>query len=211
MSTDHERLQRDIGVYVLGGLDPADRERLERHVADCVECRDEIASLAILPSMLSRAGAANVLAPEPPPFAHVAARLADERRRSRRRTRVLAAAACLAVLIAAASVAGLLQQRSDRRGTQFVGTTPGVTAAVEQRAWGMAVEIRADDLPPANGYVAMAISSSGHRTQVASWTATDSPVSVSGACYLDPSEVERMEIVSAPDQQVVAVLRAAGG
>ncbi|MET7711857.1 zf-HC2 domain-containing protein [Streptomyces sp. NPDC005407] len=31
----------ELAAYSLGGLDPADRETVEVHLADCPECREE--------------------------------------------------------------------------------------------------------------------------------------------------------------------------
>jgi hypothetical protein len=43
-----------VGAYVLGALVPAEREAFEKHLADCVICRDEVAELAVLPGLLGR-------------------------------------------------------------------------------------------------------------------------------------------------------------
>ena len=45
---------RTPGVYVLGALSPPEREAYERHLADCAECRAEVADLAELPALLGR-------------------------------------------------------------------------------------------------------------------------------------------------------------
>ena len=48
-----EHLQ-DSGPYVLGALAPSERESYERHLAECSECRHEVADLAELPTLLGR-------------------------------------------------------------------------------------------------------------------------------------------------------------
>ena len=210
MSAEHEALQRELGVYVLGALDPAARDRLERHLADCEACRDELASLAVLPSMLSRAGVTDAWGTDAPSLAPVMQRLAQQRRRARRATWLLAASASLATLTLLAVVAlPRVVVPSGQR--QFVGDLSGVTATINERSWGMAVQIKAERLPASDGYVAMAVTDSGHSSYVASWEATGRPVVVEGSCYLKPDEVERLEIRSAPDEEVVAVLRPESG
>ncbi|GGM39010.1 anti-sigma factor family protein [Dactylosporangium sucinum] len=57
----------DSGVYVLGALSPPEREAYERHLADCAECRAEVAEFADLPALLGRLdrSAAAAIADEP--------------------------------------------------------------------------------------------------------------------------------------------------
>jgi hypothetical protein len=43
-----------LGVYVLGAIDPADRARVDQHLATCRPCRDQLAGLAALPALLGR-------------------------------------------------------------------------------------------------------------------------------------------------------------
>ncbi|GAA2386050.1 anti-sigma factor family protein [Dactylosporangium salmoneum] len=48
-----ERLH-DSAVYVLGALPPPEREAYERHLADCAQCRAEVAEFSDLPGLLGR-------------------------------------------------------------------------------------------------------------------------------------------------------------
>jgi hypothetical protein len=101
----------EAGAYVLGALSPAERAGYERHMAGCVECREEVAELAVLPGLLGRldAGTAVALADPPvqaPPgiLTSTLHTVTTERLRTRRRHRwQLAgtglAAACLAVVL----------------------------------------------------------------------------------------------------------------
>jgi hypothetical protein len=97
---------------VLGALAPTDRAAYERHMAGCVECRDEVAELAVLPGLLGRLDAATAVTTLSTPPAQAPAGLLattlnaarTERRRYRRRHRwQLAvtgiAAACLAMAL----------------------------------------------------------------------------------------------------------------
>jgi hypothetical protein len=49
-----------LGVYVLGAIEPAERSLVDRHIANCRHCRDELAGLAGLPALLSRVSADDV-------------------------------------------------------------------------------------------------------------------------------------------------------
>lgn len=41
-----------LGAYLLGALDPEERRAMERHVATCEQCRDELVEMAPLPGLL---------------------------------------------------------------------------------------------------------------------------------------------------------------
>ena len=49
-----------LGVYVVGAIEPAERSKVDQHLATCQSCRDELAGLAGLPAMLSRVPAVDV-------------------------------------------------------------------------------------------------------------------------------------------------------
>jgi anti-sigma factor RsiW len=48
-------IRLELGVYVLGVIGSADRIAVDAHLACCADCRDELAELAGLPGLLSRA------------------------------------------------------------------------------------------------------------------------------------------------------------
>jgi predicted anti-sigma-YlaC factor YlaD len=91
----------DLGAYVLGALEPADRRRVEEHLERCPSCAAELAELAGLPAFLDRVDPADLtpaaVAPSPELFARMSA-AATPPRRVRIRALVLVAAAVLAVL-----------------------------------------------------------------------------------------------------------------
>ena len=204
----HDEVRHDLGVYVLGSLEPAERDRVERHLATCDSCREELARLAVLPSLLARVPATEAGWPPPaPPVEPVLARVTRERRRERHRSRALTAVAVLATLAALAVVVlPLLPRAPDPALATFATADGSMTARVEQRAWGMAVRLSTGALPPSPGYVAVAVAPDGHRAQVVSWTDVGRPVELEGSCYLPAEEVQRLEILAAPGNEVVAVL-----
>ena len=204
---EHEQLHRDLGAYLLGALEPASRDNFERHLSGCVTCRNELADLAVLPTLLSRLDdASTAAAVDPPPFAPVLDGVIRQRRAERRRERALAAVAALACVVAA-TVMLLGPPGADApTGRAFTSGDGLVQATVEDKPWGMAVHIAADDLPTRNGYIARAIARDGHHAQIATWSDTGGPVDVTGGCYLDAQDVQRLEIVDPSDDAVLVVL-----
>ncbi|HUR75258.1 MAG TPA: zf-HC2 domain-containing protein, partial [Sporichthya sp.] len=84
-----------IAAYVLGALEPAERDLVRRHIPVCAECRAALAQIAPLPALLARVPTEDAAAGPPVPDEAMLGRLlaaASETRQVRRR-RVLAAAA----------------------------------------------------------------------------------------------------------------------
>jgi hypothetical protein len=109
------QIRPELGVYLLGAIEPARRPVVESHLAACLDCRAELSALAGLPSLLRRVPADVVrklgaddpgqVMPEPPlnaPLARIGA--------IRRRRNLLAAAAAVAAAIAAASAVQALHE-----------------------------------------------------------------------------------------------------
>ena len=49
-----DEIRHALGAYVIGAIDPAERTVVDRHIAACPACRDELAGLAGLPALLGR-------------------------------------------------------------------------------------------------------------------------------------------------------------
>jgi len=100
---------------VLGALDPAERSRVDAHLATCAECRDELASLAGLPGLLGRVSRAEVEAEPSDPGPQLLDRLlnaaASERRRDRRRRWLTSVAAAVIALAAIGVAIGVSQDK----------------------------------------------------------------------------------------------------
>jgi Putative zinc-finger len=105
--------RQELGVYLLGAIEPAQRGLVDRHLAACPRCRAELAGLAGLPSLLRRvpAGEALQLAPDvaaalaPSPSLTVLARRVSGVRR--RKWCLTAAVASVAGFAAAAGLHAL--------------------------------------------------------------------------------------------------------
>ena len=97
MSPAHDRVRELLGEYVLGQLTPAERRDVERHVAGCAGCTEELRELTLVVEGLARAPEAVEL---PPGLkARVMRELAPPVLGSRFSVRVLVAAAALIVVL----------------------------------------------------------------------------------------------------------------
>jgi anti-sigma factor RsiW len=104
---------QELGVYLLGAMEPARRAPVERHLAACPQCRAELVALAGLPSLLRKVPVKEALrlapdiaaAPVPSPSLTVLARRVSGIRR--RKWCLTAAAASIAGFAAAAGLHAL--------------------------------------------------------------------------------------------------------
>jgi hypothetical protein len=102
---EHAPLVEATAAYVLGALDPAERARLEDHLARCPSCRDQVAELAPLPGLLSGVDPDDVELDAPPSIvAGAMSAIGAERRRDALRLRAWRTAAVAGVLTAVAAV-----------------------------------------------------------------------------------------------------------
>ncbi|MBW3563047.1 MAG: zf-HC2 domain-containing protein [Actinobacteria bacterium] len=209
---DHAELRRSLGAYALGGLEPAERSQVEEHLEDCRACRDELASLAVLPGLLSRLSgeeaSGDLLSVSDDHAERVVAAVARERRSHRRRLGVWRGVAAVAAAVALVLGAVVVQPWGGPDGTVYAVEVGDVqaTATVEPREWGMQVDLHAGGLPDARGYTLWAVADDGHRAYVASWADVDrSEIALTGSCYMAASEVTHMEITDAEDR-VLATL-----
>jgi anti-sigma factor RsiW len=55
------QIRPELGVYVLGAIAPADRAAVNRHLASCPRCREEVTELAGLPALLRKVSVAEAM------------------------------------------------------------------------------------------------------------------------------------------------------
>ncbi|MCP2343658.1 zf-HC2 domain-containing protein [Actinomadura rupiterrae] len=186
-----------LGVYVLGAIDPAERARVDEHLARCPACRDELAALAGLPALLGRVDTGQideVADPAPGVLDGLLAKAAEESRRPwfRRRpavgwTPLAAAAAVLMVFglllggVVGHQVAGTPQARpsptstsTEEPGEKLTGTNPSnhVTASVVVRreSWGTYSEITITGVPKGSRCRWYLVTKAGKREMLGSWS-----------------------------------------
>ena len=148
----------DLGGYVLGALEPAERADFEEHLAGCERCQAEVAELRGLPELLEQAAPPTEVPPSlrERTFAAVERAAAQQRRRRRLRLALTAAAACLVLVVAfvggyALSQVGPFADRG--RVIEFALAAPDggparATAKVRQVSDGLAITMEVSGLAP---------------------------------------------------------------
>lgn len=192
----------DVGAYIVGALDAADRGGFELHLGGCATCRAAVAELAALPGLLSRIGLDEAVSG--PPVAgdamleRLLARATRERTRTRRR-RLLAAA----VGVAAAAVlgAGATIVAQDAGGTAPVATVTASAGTVHMRVEvaaaraGTRLTLRLSGVPREEHCRLVAVSDSGARETAASWEAGyDGTATISGMTAIPRAHLSRLVI-----------------
>ncbi|MBW3664101.1 MAG: zf-HC2 domain-containing protein [Actinobacteria bacterium] len=207
MSEQEPHVRTELGAYVLGALEPAERRAVERHLDSCASCRDEVSKLSILPSLLDRLDPEEASAD----FDEVRRGLSlllqrstsAERRRLRRQVtiwRVATVAASVVALLVGVVAWQPWREPPDRIVVEIVpmadrASTVGGTVAAYAWEWGTTVEIRVEELPPAPGYAVWAISEDGHRERAGTWGPTsDGAAWVRGASAIQRAQLARVEI-----------------
>lgn len=157
------RTRQELGVYVLGAMEHAQRAQVDSHLAACSWCREELAGLAGLPALLGKVPAAEAmrLAPDGggapgPPLEVLAGRVA----RTRRRRRLSAAAVIALIAGIAAAVAPQALHPADglppaAAAPRWAGTTEAANPVTGARAviryapepWGTQLEARVTGIP----------------------------------------------------------------
>lgn len=206
--SSHQELRRALGSYVLGALEPAERSRIDEHLAGCPSCRDEVAFLAGVPGLLSRLSIdearEDTLLPPPTLLPRLLTAVDNQRVRDRRRLRRWQAAASGCALAAVA--AGVLVvlpavSSANSAAARPLAAAPAVSAtgvaSLDARPWGTSVHLRLHDLPPAQAYTAWAVSSSGTRSPVANWgPSPHGDADVTGATALPPDDLHVLTVTT---------------
>jgi anti-sigma factor RsiW len=179
--------RRELGVYLLGAIEPAQRTLVDHHLAACRACRAELSGLAGLPSLLRRVPADAVwplradetvqATPQPPLSA-----LSDRMAAFRRRRWVLTVAAAVITGIAAASGVQALHAATPRppaaatawaRAVTVQAANPvtGTWAAVRYTAqpWGTALEVRITGVAAGTRCQLLVTGSGGQKVAAGGW------------------------------------------
>lgn len=183
-------LRRELGVYIVGAIAPADRCTLETHLETCADCRQQLADLAGLPALLRRVPAEEVdnLLPasgaqgsgELLPYRPLGSLLSRVARRRRRR--VWSEVAAAAVLVAGAAGACLAltapgQQPASQAMPGAVtvhGSNPrdGANAVVTYagRPWGVQLSVQVTGVAAGTRCVLEVTDAAGQESVAGSWT-----------------------------------------
>ena len=176
-------IRLELGVYLLGAIEPAQRARVDHHLAACPACRAELAALAGLPALLRRVPADEATelpledtipaAPGPPPGAPPR-RMARARRRS-----VLTVAAALVAGFAAALGVQALHAAGEPPASTAQAVTAdaanpatGAWAAVRYtpQPWGTKLAVRVTGIPAGTRCQLLVMTTRGQHIAAGGWT-----------------------------------------
>jgi anti-sigma factor RsiW len=204
-----------LGVYLVGALDADERAEVEAHLRDCSVCRDELAQLAALPSMLDQLTIEDFpLEPFPLPddlFDRVAAKARedDEHRKHAAlgRYRRLTAVAAVVVLIAVAGVGSMVAFH--RGGTTAYSHQQGAVTmrvALASQASGTGLRVTVSGLPPNEHCWLIAVSKNGERDVAGRWDATyPGTAQEIGSTKIPKSELSQLVLVGTGGKKLVTV------
>lgn len=199
----------DLGCYVLGSLDPAERAQIEEHLGDCEVCRAELVSLAGLPGLLSRVSSQEAAAglPETPPqlLEGLLARAAEQRRT--RRYRLMAAAAALIVVAGGVGGGVALAHPSASAATATASDGPvRASARLVGTSAGTKITLNLSGVPSGEECRMVAISKDGSSHDAGSWWASYSGGAVvSETAALAPAEISALRIETRTGRALVTI------
>jgi predicted anti-sigma-YlaC factor YlaD len=218
-----------LGAYVLGALDPADRSRVDSHLAGCADCRDELASFAALPGLLGRVSRSEVESEPVDPGPQLLERLlgaAAAERRHDRRGRILTSVAAAVIVLATIGVSVGFGVTHDRHSTPrpvvasqtFTATNPqnGVQATITEvkKGWGASVEVSVvgvtEDLAGPSCQL-IAVGPDGKTDVAASWSAPVagytgvSKVNAAGSTAMASKDISAFKVVGSDGKTLIWV------
>jgi anti-sigma factor RsiW len=226
MNCDDARIA--LGAFVLGALEPAERNEVDRHVRHCADCRAELAELAPLPGLLGRLSLADVsptpttATPTPAPdllnrlLREAAAERAETGRNSGGRSRFhtrrwVAVAAGLLLVVSAVGVAAVSRQSSSPSHPIVATATDPATSVVvrtevRQRDWGTAIDVQLHGVAPGQRCRLVAVGRDGRQDVAASWQATyEGRADVSGATAIPTPALASLRVVTDGGRVLAAV------
>jgi anti-sigma factor RsiW len=179
--------RNELGVYLLGAIEPHERARLGDHLASCLACREKLAALAGMPALLRKVPAAEAIRawrndggdrPPTPPLRTLLSKVAQTRRR--RRWAIAAGAA----LTAALAVAGVQLLRPGPATEPAAAALPwtatatgaspvtGVSAAIRYAAepWGSELDVRVTGIPVGTRCQLWVTGAGGQAVAAGGWT-----------------------------------------
>jgi Putative zinc-finger len=231
MSVNCAEMRTLLGVYVLGAIEPAERTLVDAHLSGCRYCRDELAGLAGLPSLLGRVTESQIAEIGAAPVElldSMLARAAGENRNRRRRGRVwLAVAAAAAIVMAGGGVIGGMHIGESSRpaatstpttappppvvpGRVLTRTDPvtGVSAliGVQRRAWGTAFRVQLTGAPFGAKCRLVAIDRAGKRDIAGTWRVTyGGNVEFSGSSMIPSDQISSLEVRTLDGRRLITI------
>jgi anti-sigma factor RsiW len=185
MNSDCAQARKELGVYVLGAIGTAERGQVDRHLAACPRCREELAGLAGLPGLLRRipeemAAQAWIDDTSDPPPGPPLDTLIRRMTRTRIRRRLTAAAAAAAVAVGAALGLQALHHPAGgaAAATRWTSTVTAASPATgawiavryTNQAWGTEAEVQITGLPAGTRCQLWVTNTKGQGIAAGGWT-----------------------------------------
>ena len=200
-----------LGAYVLGALEPAERQQVEEHLRACPACAAELNGFRPLPGLLDRVRPEDLLpvpvAPSPDLFERTAAAAVRTRRprRLRSRTWALVAAAVLAVLGLGAGVTVWATGQGEQTASATAGPVR-VTVTATPAEEGSALEVTVAGLRPGETCGLVAFDRDGERYDAGSWPASsDGDGTWTGWADVDSGALAGAVVVGAGGRELARV------
>jgi hypothetical protein len=199
----------DLGAYVLGALEPADRREVEEHVRGCPSCAAELAGFRTLPRLLDMVDPDDLQAAPVEPsrdlFERVSAAAAAERRSGAGRRRLLVAAAVVAVLGAGAGVTSRLLGPDEETHSVVAGTVR-MTVTATERGDGTSLDVTVAGVPARTNCTLVVVDRDGERHRAGEWAATYAGEAwFKGWSDVDRSDVEDVVLLGTDGRELVRV------
>jgi len=207
-----------LGVYVLGAIDPAERSRLEVHLRDCPNCRDELAGMAGLPALLGRVSEPQIELEDGELLESLLARAAAEPRpvpiRPRRRTIILALSVAAALIIGVI-LGGVFireEQAAERPAAEQIAAVDPITHVAAKlnliaKHWGTALEVEISGAPTKSVCHMIAVGADGQRDPAGSWkvVSTEAGYGYYGSTGIDRADLREIKIVTKDGKDLVTI------
>jgi anti-sigma factor RsiW len=168
-----------LGAYVLGALEPAERQGVDEHVRGCPECAAELADFQALPPLLDRVRPEDLefgpVTPSPGLFDRVAAAAAADSESPPRRSRpwLVAAAAAVVVLGAGAGVTSWVTgSAAPQAAHSAVAGTVHMTVTADPQPDGTVLGVTVAGVAPGEECRLVVVDHAGGRHQAGTWTAS---------------------------------------
>jgi len=197
----------NLGAYVLGSLEPAERAAVDEHLLSCPTCAAELADLTGLPALLAGVdlSAYNPAIPSAGLYDRIAAATAALPRHRRRRLRLVAVAAAVIVLAGVGAGLGLaVHHRAPSVSASAGAVHITVTASAESA--GTALKVTVEGLPEDEHCHLVAIARDGSRHGAGDWVATYAGrAEVTGSTDVPRADLASLVLLGTHGQPLVTV------
>ncbi len=192
----------NLGAYLLGALDPAERAVYEAHLAGCPVCEAELLRMAPLPGLLQRVQEEDFAEPgaEPEPVTEPVPQAAPPRPKPSRAPLIAAAAVVLVLALAGIAAVTVFAPEGPTVVTWSAhDPASGIRAdvALTERPWGTELNIRMRDVPPGKPCKLVVRARDGSRETAGWWAAgVTAEEEIPGSTSFDLTSIARVEVIS---------------